>query len=122
MAKFNFNHPMTDLDGEKVSKVNAQGEETGETLMLGQLLGNVLAADNKTKDPVKFADWALTIGKRNPEPLILDRSDQKTLREFIKSHDVFSNLQKSQLIDILDNPESTTENLEQQIQKHLKEA
>lgn len=100
--KLNLNVNMTDLEGQEVIVQDHQGKPTGERVNLGKLLGNVLASDSEHADPVKLVCWALDLAKG--KEIDLDKSDQKTLRDYVEKSKRFTALQKYQIIELIDNP------------------
>jgi hypothetical protein len=77
-----------------------QMEPDGTTpLTLGRILANTMASQTKG-DALKMYDWAKKLYAG--EPLNLDRSDCKTMRDFIDTSDQITILAKAQLLEILD--------------------
>jgi hypothetical protein len=61
------------------------------------MLAGALASSSKG-DALKFWDWAKKLFKG--EVLDLDKSDQETLKGFVKDSDSFTVLAKAQLLEI----------------------
>ena len=91
--KYNFNIPVLALDGSHL--VDGVKE-----LTLGAILAPVIAQQTKG-DALKLFSWAMSIYKN--EDLILDKSDQNTLKDFINSNENMTILVKAQLLEILNN-------------------
>lgn len=94
MIKLNFNSPLMGLDGKAIDA----------DMTLGKRLGNLLSVSNKG-DAVKYMDWAKKLYRG--EVLELDRSDKRTLIDFIKGHDELINLMEDQLLSIIYEAEKT---------------
>lgn len=86
-----FNKALKGLDGQDVK------DEKNESLPIGKLLAQQLASSNKG-DALKYFTWAQKAYAG--EPLDLDKSDEGTLKEFIKSNEQMTNLAKAQLLEI----------------------
>ena len=84
-----FNKPLTGLDGTEVK------DEKNESIPVGKLLASQLAGSNKG-DSLKLFTWAQKI--YNGETLDLDKSDESTLKEFIKSNEQLTVLAKAQVL------------------------
>jgi hypothetical protein len=82
--KINLNKVVTGLDGQALI------DELGHELNLGKMIAYNLASSNKG-DSLKLTVWAFKLF--NGEVLDLDKSDQKTLKEFVKESGL-SNLVK----------------------------
>jgi len=61
------------------------------------MLAGALASSSKG-DALKFWDWAKKLFKG--EPLDLDKSDQETLKSFVKESESFTVLAKAQILEI----------------------
>lgn len=85
-----FNKPIKGLDGNSVKDSNGE-------LILGKLLSEQLAFSNKG-DALKLFNWAQKI--YNGESLDIDKSDEATLKEFIKNNENFTILVKAQLLEL----------------------
>lgn len=92
MEKFNFDKNVTDLAGDVIPH-----PQTGEPLTLGSQLAPAIA-QHTGGDAVKLFGWALALYKK--EELVLDKSDQNTLREFIQTSQM-SVLMKAQLLEVI---------------------
>ena len=90
--KINLNKPFNGLDGKQI-----------ENLMLGKILANHLASANKG-DAVKMIDWAMKL--YNGKELDLDKSDIKTMTEFVEKSEAINNICKAQILDELYKKES----------------
>ncbi len=86
MKHFDFNFDILGLD--KTPIVNA-----------GKLLASALSNGNKG-DAIKVYHWALSL--YNGEPLHLDKSDEKTLKELIENDQTITILGKAQLLEAFD--------------------
>lgn len=86
-----FNQNLKGLDGNDVK------DENGTALTLGRLLAGQLAGANKG-DALKFFGWAQKVF--NGESLDLDKSDESTLKEFIKNNEILTVLAKAQLLGV----------------------
>lgn len=86
-----FNSPLKGLDGQSVK--DADDKE----VTLGKLLSGQLASANKG-DALKLFTWAQKC--YNGEKLDLDKSDEGTLKEFIKSNEQLTVLAKAQLLGV----------------------
>jgi hypothetical protein len=84
-----FNQPLVGLDGAEVK------DEKGESLPVGKLLAGQLASANKG-DALKMFTWAQKI--YNGESLDLDKSDEGTLKEFVKTNEQLTVLAKAQIL------------------------
>lgn len=84
--KLDFNFAFIGLDDKVFEDVNA-----------GKLLAGALASSSKG-DALKFWDCAKKLFKG--EVLDLDKSDQETLKGFIKDSESFTVLAKAQLLEI----------------------
>lgn len=90
--QIDFNKPLIGLNGQ------AAKDENGSETTLGKILASVLANSNKG-NALKFMDWARKMW--NGEVLNMDRADRKMLTEFIETSEVFVNLTKDALLDLL---------------------
>ncbi len=99
--KVNLNFALKDLDGEEIKNSIA-----------GHIVANQLAAALKSPDPVKFWGWALRLKDKENSVLDLDKSDAKTLRDFVENNDNLPVLTKAQVLDAIDNPEQKGPKLE----------
>jgi hypothetical protein len=86
-----FNKALKGLDGQDVK------DENGQALPIGKLLAQQLASSNKG-DALKYFTWAQKAYAG--EALDLDKSDEGTLKDFIKSNEQMTNLAKAQLLEI----------------------
>ena len=84
--KLDFNFSLTDLDGQPIENANA-----------GKLLANTLAQQSKG-DALKFWEWALALNKG--DVIDLDKSDQNTLKTFVKESDVLTIFAKGQMLQV----------------------
>jgi hypothetical protein len=84
--KLDFNFDFIGLDDQIFEGGNA-----------GKMLAGALASSSKG-DALKFWDWAKKLFKG--EVLDLDKSDQETLKGFVKDSDSFTVLAKAQLLEI----------------------
>lgn len=91
---YSFNLPALDLSGKALKDPSDDSD-----LTLGRILANSLVSQAKG-DAMKYLDW----GRRMyaGDPVNLDRSDVKTLQEFINTSEQLTVLAKGQLLDILD--------------------
>ena len=85
-----FNSPLKGLDGQPIK--DAEGP-----ISLGKLLSGRLAFSNKG-DALKLFTWAQKL--YNDQPLDLDKSDEGTLKEFIKNDEQLTVLAKAQLLEV----------------------
>lgn len=85
-----FNQTLKGLDGKEV-------KEGDNALTLGKLLANQLAFTNKG-DALKLFTWAQKCW--NGESLDLDKSDEQTLKDFIKNNEQLTVLAKAQLLEV----------------------
>jgi hypothetical protein len=88
---FNFNKPVIGLDGHPLVDVNGP-------ITMGGVLAPVIASQSKG-DALKLFGWASAIYKK--EDLILDKSDQNTLKDFINASEQMTVLVKAQLLEVL---------------------
>ena len=72
------------------------GREAGHA---GECLGNCLVSQSRG-EALKFYDWAVRLSKK--EPLIVDQTDCKKIREFIEGTDSMTILAKGQLLHYMD--------------------
>jgi len=86
-----FNKALKGLDGQEVK------DEKNESLPVGKLLASQLASANKG-DALKMFTWAQKVYAG--EVLDLDKSDEGTLKEFIKSNEQMTILAKAQLLEV----------------------
>lgn len=86
-----FNKALKGLDGQEVK------DEKNESLPVGKLLASQLASANKG-DALKMFTWAQKVYAG--ETLDLDKSDEGTLKEFIKSNEQMTVLAKAQLLEV----------------------
>ena len=84
--KLDFNFDFIGLDDQVFEGGNA-----------GKMLAGALASASKG-DALKFWDWAKKLFKG--EVLDLDKSDQETLKGFVKDSETFTVLAKAQLLEI----------------------
>jgi hypothetical protein len=84
--KLDFNFDFIGLDDQVFEGDNA-----------GKMLAGALASASKG-DALKFWDWAKKLFKG--EVLDLDKSDQETLKGFVKDSESFTVLAKAQLLEI----------------------
>jgi hypothetical protein len=84
--KLDFNFDFIGLDDQIFEGNNA-----------GKMLANALASSSKG-DALKFWDWAKKLFKG--EALDLDKSDQETLKSFVKESESFTVLAKAQILEI----------------------
>jgi hypothetical protein len=86
-----FNQPLKGLDGTEIK------DEKNEVITLGKMLAGQLASASKG-DALKLFGWAQKT--YNGESLELDKSDEDTLKEFIKSNEHLTVLGKAQLLSV----------------------
>lgn len=86
-----FNVTLKGLDGQEVK------DEKGESIPVGKLLANQLAFTNKG-DALKMFHWAQKMYAG--ETLDLDKSDESTLKEFIKNNEQLTVLAKAQILNV----------------------
>lgn len=91
--QYDFNVPLYDLAGN-IIKDNKE-----EDITIGKLISNALVNQSKG-DALKFHSWAMDM--YNCRSINLDRSDVKTLREFIENNETITVLGKAQIFDLLD--------------------
>lgn len=84
-----FNQTLKGLDGSEALN------EKGETLTVGKLLAAQLASANKG-DALKLFGWAQKL--HAGDALDLDKSDESTLKEFIKGSESLTVLAKAQML------------------------
>jgi len=87
--KIDLNVPLMGLDGKK-----AQGDDDAT---LGKYLGVALVQSTKG-DPIKMYIWAQKLFKG--EAIEVDKSDKKTIENFVNEHDSLTNLAKAQILEI----------------------
>jgi hypothetical protein len=87
--KLDFNKPFIGLDGNAVP----------DHPTLGKLLGNAIAAQGKG-DVLKLFSWAMDLYQG--KAIDLDKSDQKTLQDFITNDQTITILGKGQLLQVFD--------------------
>ncbi len=92
MGKLDFNKNIKGLDNQPIDDSN-----------MGKLLATKLANSNKG-DAMKFTCWAIDL--YGGKTIDLDKSDQKTLRDFIEGHSELTNIAKMRLFEVLDNKKS----------------
>ncbi len=92
--KVNLNYDLKDLDGQPIKNSNA-----------GHIIANMLSQATDG-DPVKYWGWALKLKEKKDPILELDKSDAKTLRDFVEHHKGLPALTKAQVMDSIDNPKS----------------
>lgn len=85
-----FNVTLKALDGEELKDQNGP-------ITTGKLLANQLAMATRG-DALKFFHWAQKI--YNGETLDLDKSDESTLKDFIKNNEQLTNLAKAQMLSV----------------------
>jgi hypothetical protein len=88
-----FNVTLKGLDGKEVK------DEKNEPIAVGKLLANQLAFANKG-DALKMFHWAQKM--YSGETLDLDKSDESTLKEFIKGNDQLTILAKAQILNVFE--------------------
>jgi len=86
-----FNQALKGLDGSEVLN------EKNEPLTVGRLLSTQLASASKG-DALKLFGWAQKL--YNGEVLDIDKSDESTLKEFIKGCDSLTILAKAQMLSV----------------------
>lgn len=86
-----FNQTLKGLDGEAVKDMD------GKEITVGKLLAQQLASSNKG-DAIKLFTWAQKV--YGGEKLDLDKSDEGTLKEFIKNNEALTVLAKAQLLSV----------------------
>lgn len=86
-----FNQTLKGLDGQEVK------DEKSEAITLGKMLAGQLAFSNKG-DALKLFNWAQKM--YNGEPLELDKSDEATLKTFVKDNEQLTILAKAQLLSV----------------------
>lgn len=87
--KLDLNKPFLQLDGT----------EFPDKPTLGKNLSNILVSGTK-EDALKFYDWAVKLHKG--EPIDVDKSDLKKIREFVENHETMIILMKAQVLNIID--------------------
>ena len=85
-----FNVALKALDGSDI-------KDGSEVLKVGRLLATQLASANKG-DALKLFGWAQKL--YNGESLDLDKSDEQTLKEFIKNNDQLTVIAKAQMLNV----------------------
>lgn len=85
--KLNFDFELLGLDEKPIEGANG-----------GKLLATSLSQATKG-DSVKLWGWAVSLHKG--EILDLDKSDQETLKNFIKDSELFTVLAKAQLLEVI---------------------
>jgi hypothetical protein len=88
-----FNVTLKDLAGEEIK------DERGEALKVGKLLAGQLAFANKG-DALKMFHWAQKL--YTGEKLDLDKSDESTLKEFIKNNEQLTVLARAQMLSVFE--------------------
>lgn len=88
----NFNKAALDLEGKE------QKDSAGSVVMLGRILAQAMVNQSRG-DALKYYDW----GKKlyAGDPLNLDRSDIKTIKEFLEPNEQLTVLAKAQILEIL---------------------
>ena len=86
-----FNQTLKGLDGEAVKDID------GKEITVGKLLSGQLASSNKG-DALKLFTWAQKVYAG--EKLDLDKSDEGTLKEFIKNNETLTVLAKAQMLSV----------------------
>lgn len=86
-----FNHNLKGLDGLDVK------DGDGQALTLGKLLANQIAFSSKG-DALKLFNWAQKM--YSGEALDLDKSDESTLKELIKTNEALTIIAKAQLLGV----------------------
>lgn len=86
-----FNVALKGLDGQDVV------DEKNEPVRVGKLLAGQLAFSNKG-DALKMFHWAQKMYAG--EALDLDKSDESTLKEFIKTNESLTVLAKAQILQV----------------------
>jgi hypothetical protein len=88
-----FNVTLKDLAGEEIK------DERGEALKVGKLLAGQLAFANKG-DALKMFHWAQKLYAG--DKLDLDKSDESTLKEFIKNNEQLTVLARAQMLSVFE--------------------
>lgn len=87
MKTLDFNFELLGLDGKPMGT------------HAGQFLGTSLV--NSTKgDVLKLFGWSVELYRKNP--IQVDKSDEKTLKEFIEASETMTILAKAQLLEVFD--------------------
>jgi len=90
--QYDFNVPLYDLAGNVIK------DPKDQDITIGKLLSNALVNQAKG-DALKFHSWAMDM--YNCKVINLDRSDCKTLREFVENNETITVLGKAQIFDLL---------------------
>jgi hypothetical protein len=97
--QLDFNKPLLQLDGTPAK------DQFNEEVSLGKLLGNQLASHNQG-DAVKIIGWAQKCFRGYT--VEVDKSDFKTLKDFIASSQQLTNLMKAQMLEVCDDAEEVS--------------
>lgn len=95
MKKINLKKTVLGLDDKTPIK-----DSFGKDVIISVQLSNVFALENiKTIEPIKSADWAISLYKTGY--LEIDDTDLEKLINFVKSYDKFMPIFKKRIIDEL---------------------
>lgn len=86
--KLDLNFIVKDLDGNDIPDANA-----------GQIIAAKLVGSSKG-DALKFYDWGRTLNKK--EPITVDRSDLRKIREFVEFSDQIPIITKVPVLNAID--------------------
>jgi len=90
--QYDFNKEIKNLAGDPLL------DEKSKPLTAGKILANALVSGAKG-DALKFFEWGQKL--YNAQKIDLDKSDQKTLTEFVESSETMTILAKGQILLIL---------------------
>lgn len=90
--KIDLNKEIKNLAGDPL------WDDRGLPLTAGKIVANALVSGAKG-DALKFWEWGQKL--YNAQPIDLDKSDQKTLTEFIENSETITILAKGQILLIL---------------------
>lgn len=88
-----------DLNKEILALDSTPLLDNEKPLTMAVFISKLLVADTKG-DSIKVYDWALTL--YSGKPIEVDKSDLKTIRDFVEGHPMITNLAKAQIINYLD--------------------
>lgn len=92
MITLNLNVPLVDPDGKPIGPVEQ---------MIGKMLSSLIMAGPKGSAGImKMYDWALSLHKG--EPIVVDKTDAKAIREYVEQHEQLTILGKGQIMKIID--------------------
>lgn len=90
--QYDFNKPLQNLAGDPVL------DEKDKPLTIGKVLGNALVSGAKG-DALKFWGWGQKL--YNAQKIDLDKSDHRTIKDFIEQCETITILAKGQMLEIL---------------------